>query len=548
MKRFLAITLLLALLLTGCGGHPANLMEAVPERVICLAEPPEKHAEATDFALRLFQRSLEAEGNTLISPLSVLAALGMTANGAKGETLAQMEQTLGISTANLNAYFYSYMDAQGEQLKLANSIWFSDASWLKVRQDFLETNADFYQADIFQTPFTPETCAAINDWVSEKTGGMIPEILEEISTDAVMYLINALAFEAQWPEVYREDQVREGTFTREDGAQQGAQLMYSEESSYLEDENATGFVKYYKGGDYAFVALLPNEGVSVSNYVRSLTGAHLQELLDNAQAVPVNAAIPKFEAEYSVEMKDILQSMGMSDAFDAKTADFTGISEESGLFIGQVLHKTAITVAEQGTKAGAATAVEMRAGGTMPQEDMKTVILDRPFVYMLIDCGQNLPFFLGTMMDPNGEICSYPTASTQPQAPEPLPSGWSPSDLQISSGDTSILGSPGSYTWTLEEADGAASTVIACGAAPTDNIERLPLLEAAETTVSLTWDIPPETITARCWADADSQAETAAVEGNTLHLNPSTYVYEVTATWERGNASYAFRASASAGG
>lgn len=542
MKKIIAITLLLALLLTGCGRNPANLMETVPERVICLAEPPEKCAEATDFALRLFQNSLKTEENTLISPLSVLAALGMTANGAAGETLAQMEQTLGISAADLNAYFYSYMDAQGEHLKLANSIWFSDAGWLKVRQDFLETNADFYQADLFQTPFTPETCTAINGWVSEKTAGMIPEILEEISADAVMYLINALAFEAEWPEAYREDQIREGTFNREDGAQQAAQLMYSEESSYLEDENATGFVKYYKGGDYAFAALLPNEGVSVSDYVKSLTGTHLQELLGNAQAVTVHAAIPKFEAEYSVEMKDILQSMGMTDAFDAETADFTGICEEGGLFIGQVLHKTAITVAEQGTKAGAATAVEMRAGGAMPQEDMKTVILDRPFVYMLIDCGQNLPFFLGTMMDVGSEICAYPAAS------DPSPSGQAPSDLRISCGDASILSSPGSYTWTTEEDGGIGCTVIACGAAPTDNIDLLPLLETSEETALLVWDIFPETVTARCWADAGSPEESAAVKDGTLSLKSGTYLYEVTATWERGTASYAFRAGTPAGG
>lgn len=548
MKKMTAILLLLALLLTGCGCRPANLMESVPARTVCLAEQPDKRTEAMDFALGLFQSSLVEGKNVLISPLSVLAALGMTANGAEGETLAQMEETFGMSTEDINAYLYSYMDGQTGQLKLANSIWFSDDDQLKVKESFLETNADFYQADIFQTAFNTEICAAINNWVNEKTDGMIPEILDEIPADAVMYLVNALAFEAQWPEPYRETQVWESTFTKEDSTAQTVELMYSEESRYLEDENAEGFLKYYSGGKYAFAALLPREGLSVADYVQTLTGAHLQEILGSAEEITVNAAIPKFEVEYSVEMKDILQTMGMTDAFDGEKADFTGISEDGGLFIGRVLHKTAITVAEQGTKAGAATAVEMRDGGTMTTEDSKTVTLDRPFVYMLIDCEQNLPFFLGTMMDVGGEICSYPTAPTQPQAPEPLPSGSSPSDLQISCGDTSILSSSGSYTWTLEEADGTGSTVIACGAAPTDDPERLPLLEASETTVSLTWDIPPETVTVRCWADADSPEETAAVENGALCLKSGTYIYEVTAAWERGTASYAFRVSTPTGG
>lgn len=542
MKRLTAITLLLALLLTGCGGHPANLMEDVPARTICLAEQPEKQSEATDFALRLFQSSLEEGENTLVSPLSVLAALGMTANGAGGETLAQMEEIFGMSTADANAFLYSYMDGQTAQLKLANSIWFSDDDHLKVRQSFLETNADFYQADIFQTAFTPETCAAINDWVKEKTDGMIPEILDEIPADAVMYLVNALAFEAEWPEPYREDQVRDGVFTGEDGTAQTAELMYSEESYYLEDENATGFLKYYSGGQYAFAALLPREGVSVADYVQSLTGAHLQKILGNAEVVTVNAAIPKFEVEYGVEMKDILQAMGMTDAFDREKADFTGISEDGGLFIGRVLHKTAITVAEQGTKAGAATVVETREGSMIQVDESKTVTLDRPFVYMLIDCEQNLPFFLGTMMDVGGEICGYPAA------PEPVSSGQIPPDLQVSCADASILSRSGSYTWTIEKADGTANTVIACGVAPTDNMDTLPLLETAEVSAALTWDVFPETVTVRCWTGRDSPEESAAVKGGTLSLKSGTYAYEITATWEQGTASYVFRASTPAGG
>lgn len=402
MKKLTALLLILALLLCGCGApkpETKNLMEEVPARVICLAEQPECSAEATDFALRLFQCSLKAGENTLISPLSVLSALAMTANGAEGETLRQMEEALGMTTGDMNAYLYSFMDGQGDALKLANSIWFKDSESLTVEQTFLETNADFFMADIFKTPMDSSTKDAINGWVSEHTDGMIPEILDDIPDLTVMYLVNALAFEAQWETVYEEYQVQANIFTTENGDEQPVDMMYSKESLYLEDENATGFIKYYDGRDYAFVALLPKEGVSVEAYVDSLTGAQLQELLSAPIDVQVDAGIPKFETEFDAELSEALVEMGMTDAFDANLADFSRISSSTSLYINRVLHKTFLTVAEEGTKAGAATAVEMRATGAMPPQDRKIVILNRPFVYMLIDCEENLPFFIGTLMD-----------------------------------------------------------------------------------------------------------------------------------------------------
>lgn len=244
---------------------------------------------------------------------------------------------------------------------------------------------------------TPE---AINTWVREKTGGTIPKLVDKVEPQTLMYLINALAFEAEWEDIYDETQIWEGTFTAADGTQQSAEFMSSKESLYLEDENATGFLKYYAGRDYAFVALLPREGVSVADYVSSLTGEHLQELLENPEQITTYAKLPKFETEYDLDMTEILIDMGMTDAFDPALADFTrlGSSKDGNIFIGKVLHKTYLSVAEQGTKAGAATVVEIVCGAALIQ-DYREVNLDRPFVYMLIDCEQNLPFFIGTVMD-----------------------------------------------------------------------------------------------------------------------------------------------------
>ena len=400
----------MAVNLTGCTMEvqAKDLMEGItPNQVNALDDLSSQNADVTDFAIRLFKASEESGKNTLISPLSVLCALAMTANGAEEETLAQMEEVLGMTTEELNLYLYSYMQnlPQGEKYKLslANSIWFTEDERFTVNQDFLQTNADYYGADIYKAPFDKQTLKDINNWVKQNTDEMIPEILDKIPEEAIMYLVNALAFEAEWMEIYEKHQVRDGKFTKEDGTKQDVEFMYSTEGTYLEDENAIGFKKYYKGGKYAFVAMLPNDGVSVSEYIASLTGESLNTLLSNPQYGTVNTSMPKFETEYTVEMAEILEGMGMTEAFDMYNADFEGLgtSTAGNIYISRVLHKTFISVGEKGTKAGAATVVEMADGAAAEPQEPKEVYLDRPFVYMLIDCENNIPFFIGTMMDVN---------------------------------------------------------------------------------------------------------------------------------------------------
>ena len=415
MKKLIALLLVftMTLCMTACTqGSSTDLMKDVPAKAgDVLPDMDAGAAAAADFGVRLFQTSMEEGENTLISPLSVLYALAMTTNGADGETLAQMEQVLGMDVDDLNSYMLAYLDLLPEskdyKLSLANSIWFKDDPNFVVEQSFLQTNADYYGAGAYKAAFDEDTRNIINNWVKEHTDGMIPEILDEIPDEAIMYLVNALAFEAEWADVYEEHQIREGRFTMEDGTRQDVDMMHSDEHKYLEDDMATGFIKYYKDRRYAFVAMLPNEGVSVSKYVDSLSGEYLQDLLNNPQDVTVFASTPKFEVEYDIEMSKVLQEMGMADAFDYHVADFSRLgtyqADGMNICINRVLHKTFISVAEQGTRAGAATAVEMVAEGAMEIVEFKEVVLDRPFIYMLIDCETNLPFFIGTMMNVNGD-------------------------------------------------------------------------------------------------------------------------------------------------
>ena len=407
-KRIFAMIVAMLLFVTGCSPkiQGEDLMRDVKQDEKPVVQMSEVNSVAlTDFAVRLFQASTEDGKNTLISPLSVLSALAMTANGAKEDTLSQMESVFGMKTEELNQYLYSYINAlpQGEKYKLnlANSIWFTDDERFTVKEGFLQVNKDFYGADVYKAPFDNTTVKDINNWVKEKTDGMIPEILDKISKEEVMYLINALAFEAEWASAYRGNQIRDGIFTKEDGQKQDVKFMCADENVYLEEENATGFVKYYKDNKYAFVALLPKEGVSINKYVKSLNGENLNRLLTNSLNTTVKTSIPKFESEYLTEMSEVLNKMGMTDAFDGDKADFTGLgtSAKGNIYINRVLHKTFISVAEKGTKAGAVTVVAMGEKTAFVEEEPKIVCLDRPFVYMLIDCESNGPCFVGTMMN-----------------------------------------------------------------------------------------------------------------------------------------------------
>lgn len=358
----------------------------------------------TDFAMRLLSENLENDKNTLLSPLSVLYALGMTANGAKGETRAQMEEVLGMSVEELNeslaAYTKDLPEGDKYQLNSANSIWIRDMADLSVNQDFLQANTDWYGADIYRAPFDESTVKEINDWVSDKTKKRIPDIVDQIPQDSMMYLVNALAFDAEWKNIYTENAASESVFFTEDGKEETVAMLNSTEHYWLEDTDTTGFVKPYADDSYAFVALLPKEGVSVSEYAASLTGEKLQEMLSGMKEEEVITALPRFESEYAAELGESLQKMGMTDAFDFDRADFSGIGAtgRGNLAISRVLHKTYIAVDEKGTKAGDVTAVEMSGRGMM--EPPKQVILNRPFVYLLIDLENRVPVFAGVMRNP----------------------------------------------------------------------------------------------------------------------------------------------------
>lgn len=360
-----------------------------------------------DFAVRLMQSTLdENKKSSLVSPLSVIVALGMTANGANGETKEEFEKLFGFSVDDANAYLYtlahSLYNGDGAKVELANSIWFGKDGRIAVHDDFLQVNKNYYDAQAYEEDFfSQKTVDKINKWVSKHTDKMIDQIIDSIDPDTVMLLINALVFDALWSKPYENFQCQKGTFNAYDKSKSDATFMRSEET-LIRTKNAIGFRKYYKNG-YEFVAMLPDG--DVFDYVNSLSGKELGKILSGKQndyGYRAKAYLPKFEYDYDVSLYKALESMGLKKAFSSSEADLSGIGSSpwGNLYIGDVLHKTHIEMTQAGTRAAAVTAVEILAESAEPKKTVE-VKLDRPFVYYIVDCNTNLPIFMGVVTEIN---------------------------------------------------------------------------------------------------------------------------------------------------
>ncbi len=395
------------------GVEAVSLTDDVEAEQVEEKEPDEKFIlSAADFSIELFKNSVNDAvkngQNVLISPESVMTALAMTANGAAGDTLTDMEQVLsgnsGISIDELNQYMLGYnanlTESEDVTFHIANSIWMRDSDIINVNQDFLQTDKNYYDADAFTRPFDISTVDEINGWVNDNTNGMIDTLLEEIPPNAVMYLINAVAFEGEWEAVYEDYQINEaGEFTNASGTKETVTMLDSTENVYIEDKQATGFVKPYNGGQYAFMAILPEENIALSDYIAQMDGSDFISMYNNRSYEEVIVKLPEFTYEYEKELSDTLTGMGMGSAFE-EDADFSRMAEtDTGmLFIGKILHKTFIEVDREGTRAAAVTSIEMDCNSVSIDEELpKAVFLDRPFVYAIIDTDTGLPVFIGAV-------------------------------------------------------------------------------------------------------------------------------------------------------
>lgn len=424
MTACCGLVLGMAIFISSCGDVSKNVTEVteqVPTEEVMEEEMDDREIAAlSKVSLQLLKETVLSETedpnkNILISPNSIITALAMTENGAAGDTLLSMQEVIsgGIPVDQLNPLLYTFnqrmQDSKDVSFHIADSIWVKDDGRVKLDETFAGKAKSYYDADVFLAPFDNTTTEDINSWVNKNTNEMIPSVIDHISEDARVFLINAMAFEGKWEEEYQKESIEENSdFTNAEGEVENVTMLHSEEPYYMELNGGTGFVKYYKGCDYAFVGILPPEGVSNAEYVEGL-GTEGQDFAqafqDRKSDCEVIVTMPEFSYDYDTELSDVLGKLGMGVAFGGN-ADFSAMVTEDSepIRIDSVIHKTHIEVDREGTKAAAVTAVIMEATGAMPMETkILNIRLDRPFVYGIVDVTTGLPIFIGCVNSVNGE-------------------------------------------------------------------------------------------------------------------------------------------------
>lgn len=355
-----------------------------------------------NFALKLLKNMYSSDSNTVISPLAVLQSLSLAANGADGNTRAEIEKAFSDSFTvdDLNVYLHTYIDrlknSDTTKLYLENSMWFNSDNEVTVSNDFLQTNANYYNASIFKDSFTSSAVQNINNWMANETQENVSFVIRAVPEDATAYMVNAASLVAEWEKPYSYDQVNDGEFNAADGSKQKAQMMTSYDYVYLADEMVEGFMKYYSGKNYALVVLCPLESYNnLQNVVDYLDYNRLRELFKGKKNEVVHSTIPKFECDYSGNFAENLEALGISTAFNSNSADFSKIGEsENKIYLGDIFTKAYIRVTEKGTNAGTAASVSNSNDTASRVHEFN---VDRPFVYMVVDCNNYLPILIGAI-------------------------------------------------------------------------------------------------------------------------------------------------------
>ncbi len=361
------------------------------------------------FSLDLLNQTIkdaDGEGNVMVSPASVMMALDMVAAGAKGDTLKQLTDVFakGQGALDQQAYAAALMDkingSKDVEFTCANAVWNNE----KLLGDGINTRYVDYIKETFLAEYKAEafgngTADEINKWADEHTKHMISEIVKDIDPYTAMILVNAICFDGKWETEYEDYQVNTGKFTKADGSTQDVMFLSDETRDYFETDKATGFMKAYKGGEYAFLAILPKDGsISANVFAKDFTAEDYEKFIKSVTTqYDVLSKMPEFKSDFELTMNDTLKTLGAGDVFDENKADLSGIAGEPGdLFVSKVIHKTHIEVDRTGTKAAAVTAVSVEVASAEPPE-FKTVNCDRPFVYAIVDVKTMTPIFIGTV-------------------------------------------------------------------------------------------------------------------------------------------------------
>lgn len=386
-------------------------------------------AAGNDFALDLYNRLADSEGNLFFSPASVQTALAMTYAGAKSRTAAQMAKVLHVEKAgqgihpafqsllqqlNTPRMFKSY-EKVGDEIKpvekpayelvIANALWGQqDYPW---NQAFLTLTASNYGAGLRQVDFSnhpDEARKTINNWVEEKTRDRIKDLIAKGAISPMMRLIltNAIYFKAAWAEPFDDHATREMPFHVSESSQVSVSMMFQKEGfHYLETDSFQALELPYKAYELSMIVFLPKTMDGLDDFEKFLSAEKLDRWRAALHREEVEVYFPKFEFTSSFSLSKILKNLGMEDAFSPTSADFSGMTTAERIFISEVIHKAFVAVDEDGTTAAAATAVMMEATAMpMPKPEPKVFRADHPFLFCIFHNPTGKILFMGRVADP----------------------------------------------------------------------------------------------------------------------------------------------------
>jgi len=332
----------------------------------------------------------------------------MTYNGAAGTTLEAFNNVLhfgDLTTQEVNESYKDLMDQlvqldEQVEFSIANSIWYRLG--FSVLSEFIQTNKDYFDAEVKDIDFgDPGTVEIINQWIEDKTNDKIQDMLDFIPVDAVMYLINAIYFNAQWKYEFEKEDTYEGDFNLADGTKHKTNYMrVTGNFAYTSNEDFTAVELPYGDSTFSMVVMLPSPGMVVSDLVTKLDDVHWDSWFGNSSLLSVQVDLPKFKYEFKELLNDPLINLGLGVAFSQYNADFTKINPAGDLFISRVIHQTFIDVQEEGTEAAAATIVEISfnsiGGGGSPFYFRA----DKPFLYLIKENSTGAIIFIGKVGKP----------------------------------------------------------------------------------------------------------------------------------------------------
>lgn len=407
MKKIKSVTLIAVLFLATAACNKNDEENKIPSEITMTEKSADIIAADNQFGFELFQKvnaSLDEPKNTMISPMSVSLALAMVYNGTDGDTKKQMEDMLhksGMTPDEINENYKELVAALSShdpkvELAISNAIFYKNT--FPVKNEFITTNQNYYNADVAGLDFsqTTETMNKVNGWVNTNTKGKIEKILDQVSPDDIMYLLNAIYFNGEWQYRFNSKETTNMPFTKEDNQVVQAPTMTIENKfNYFSNQTFQMLEIPYGSGKYSMLVFLPASGKTTNDVISLLNPGNMTDWLSKMTEQNRKLYLPKFEFKFDQSLVDVLKALGMTDAFSSN-ANFSGIADGGNLEISEVMHKTYIKVDERGTEAAAVTAVIFT--NTAAHND--SFRIDHPFVFAIREKDTNAILFVGKVMNP----------------------------------------------------------------------------------------------------------------------------------------------------